>query len=152
MTDAATYEKLAAYCSYQERCATDVARKMQRLKIDKILFAEYLEKLQQHNYLNEDRYVKYFVSAHVKKKWGRTKIKAALTAKKLSSELTKKYLDDIDEQGYDEQLQTIAHKKWNSLKAATANEKKTKMLRFLLSKGYEMGKALNAIKELNKNI
>ena len=53
----------------------------------------------------------------------------------------------MDEENYDEQIKIVAEKKWNTIKAKTSRDKKTKMLRFLLSKGYEMGKALVAIKD-----
>lgn len=74
-------------------------------------------------------------------------MKSALGAKRIDSSLIKTYLDDMDEGDYDEQIKTIAEKKWNTIKAKTPRDKKTKMLRFLLSKGYEMSKALSAIKD-----
>lgn len=145
--DKIIYDKLSNYCAYQERCVSDVKEKLRKLKIEKDEYDGYIEKLKDDNFLNEDRFVKYFVSAHAKKKWGKTKIKSALGGKRIDSSLIKKYLDDMDEEDYDEQIKTIAEKKWNTIKAKTPRDKKNKMLRFLLSKGYEMGKALNAIKD-----
>lgn len=146
--DKELYEKLSNFCAYQERCVSDVKQKMQKLKIEKEDYDNYLEKLKEANYINEDRYVKYFVNAHAKKKWGKTKIKSALSGKRIAQDLIKKYLDDMDEENYDEQIKTIAEKKWPTIKAATPRDKKTKMLRFLLGKGYEMNKALSVLKEL----
>ena len=73
----------------------------------------------------------------------------ALSRKRIDASLIKQYLDDMDEENYDEQIKTIAEKKWNTIKAKSPRDKKTKLLRFLLSKGYEMGKALNAMKQLD---
>ena len=145
--DKIIYDKLSNFCAYQERCASDVKEKLRKLKVEKEDFGIYLEKLKEDDFLNEDRYAKYFVSGHVKKKWGKTKIKSALSGKRIDSSLIKKYLDDMDEENYDEQIKIVAEKKWNTIKAKTPRDKKTKMLRFLLSKGYEMGKALVAIKD-----
>ena len=72
----------------------------------------------------------------------------ALLGKRIDSALVKKYLDDMDEGNYDERIKTIAEKKWNTIKAKSPRDKKTKLLRFLLSKGYEMNKALVAMKQL----
>ena len=149
MIDKELYDKLCNYCAYQERCASDVKQKMHKLKMEKEEYAAYIEKLKDENFLNEDRYVKYFVSGHAKKKWGKTKMKAALGAKRIDSSLIKKYLDDMDEENYDEQIKAAAEKKWNSIKGNTLRDRKTKLLRFLLSKGYEMGKAVTAIKEFS---
>lgn len=146
--DKEIYDKLANYCAYQERCLADVKQKLAKLKVPKEDYPLYTAKLITDNFLNEERYVKYFVAGHAKKRWGKTKIKAALAVKKLDSAIVKKYLDDIDEEGYDEQLKATALKKWNTLRTGTPREKKTKLLRFLLSKGYEMKKASDAIKEI----
>ncbi len=145
--DKTTYDKLSNFCAYQERCASDVKEKMRKLKMEKDEYDDYIERLKDDNFLNEERFVKYYVNAHVKKKWGKTKMKAALGAKRIDSSLIKQYLDDMDEGDYDDQIKTIAEKKWNTIKAKTPSDKKTKMLRFLLSKGYEMSKAINAIKD-----
>lgn len=145
--DNTIYEKLSSFCAYQERCENDVKEKMRKLKMEKEEYAQYLTRLKDDNFLNEERYVKYFVSGHAKKKWGKTKIKSALGGKRIDSSLIKRYLDDMDEENYDEQIKLQAEKKWGTIKAKTPRDKKTKLLRFLLSKGYEMSKALNAIKD-----
>ena len=145
--DNTIYEKLSSFCAYQERCENDVKEKMRKLKMEKEEYAQYLTRLKDDNFLNEERYVKYFVSGHAKKKWGKTKIKSALGGKRIDSSLIKRYLDDMEEENYDEQIKLQAEKKWGTIKAKTPRDKKTKLLRFLLSKGYEMSKALNAIKD-----
>jgi regulatory protein len=146
--DKEIYEKLCSYCSYQERCGADVKGKLMKLKVPKEDFAVYIDRLTDENFLNEDRYAKYFVSAHAKKKWGKTKIKSALSRKGINSDIIKQYLDDMDTEDYDERIKMLAEKKWNSIRTGLARDKKTKVLRFLLSKGYEMSKALAAIKAL----
>ena len=146
--DASIYEQLSSYCAYQERCVNDVRQKLYKLKVLKEDYGDYIDKLQQQNFLNEDRFVKYFVSSHQKKKWGKSKMKAALAGKRIHEAIIKKYLDNIDTEDYDAQIKEIAAKKWKSVKGATLRDRKTKLLRFLLGKGYEMSKAIAAIKEL----
>lgn len=145
--DKIIYDKLSNFCAYQERCVSDVKEKLRKLKIEKEDCDAYIVKLKEDNFLNEERFVKYYINAHTKKKWGKTKMKSALGAKRIDSSLIKQYLDDMDEADYDEQIKTIAEKKWNTIKAKTPRDKKTKMLRFLISKGYEMSKALNVIRD-----
>lgn len=149
MIDKTLYDKLSNFCAYQERCAADVKQKLHKLKVEKDDYGEYIERLKEDNYLNEERYVKYFVAGHEKKKWGKTKIKMALLGKRIDSSLIKQYLDDMDEENYEDQIKTIAEKKWNTIKAKSPRDKKTKLLRFLLGKGYEMNKAMAALNQLD---
>ena len=88
------------------------------------------------------------LAAIKKKKWGKTKIKAALTAKKIDATIIKAYLDDMNDDDYESQLAEVAAKKWTTIKGETTRERKTKLLRFLLGRGYEMNRALTAIKFL----
>jgi regulatory protein len=148
MIDKSIYDKLTNYCAYQERCAEDVRQKLQKLKEDKGNYADYITLLREDNFLNDERYVKAFIAGHEKKKWGKTKMKMALLGKRIDSTLIKQYLDEMDERDYDEQIKVIAERKWNTIKAKSPRDKKTKLLRFLLSKGYEMNKALHAMKQL----
>ncbi len=146
--DKQLYEKLCNYCAYQERCANDVRQKLFKLKVPKNEHSAYLQKLQHGNFLNEDRYTKFFVAARVKKKWGKQKIQAALVVKKIETPTIKKYIQDIDETEYKSQMNNVAIKKWSTIKAETMSERKTKLLRFLLSKGYEMNFAKAVANEL----
>jgi regulatory protein len=148
MYDSAIYEKLTNFCAYQERCKADVVEKLYKLKIAKEDFDVYTDKLRDENFLNEERYVKAFISAHSKKKWGKTKIKSALSGKRLDSGLIKKYLDLIEEGDYDEQIKALIQKKWMSIRTGSPKEKKNKLIRFLLSKGFEMGKVMAAVREM----
>jgi regulatory protein len=148
MYDSATYEKLTRFCAYQERCTADILEKLYKLKVSKDDFDAYLPKLKEQNFLNEERYVKAFISAHSKKKWGKTKIKSALSGKRIDGDLIKKYLDQIEQGDYDEQIKVLLQKKWTSIRTGSSKERKNKLIRFLLSKGFEMGKVIAAMKEL----
>lgn len=142
------YEKLCSYCAYQERCAADVKLKLHKLNVEKVDYGKYIQKLQDENFLNEERYVKSFIASHAKKKWGKTKMKNALLQKRLDSSLVKKYLDNIDDEDYASQIKTLAEKKLRLIKAGTINERKVKLIRHLLSKGFEMQKINTVLKEL----
>ena len=148
MYDSAIYEKLTNFCAYQERCTADVLEKLYKLKVPKDDFDNYIPKLKGENFLNEERYVKAFISAHSKKKWGKTKIKSALSGKRIDSGLIKKYLDLIEQDDYDAQIKELLQKKWKSIRTGSPKEKKNKLIRFLLSKGFEMGKIMAAVKEM----
>ena len=146
--DAEIYHQLTRYCAYQERCINDVIRKLKKLKTEQEEFDAYLERLKEENYLNEERFVRAFIRGHSKKKWGKAKMKSALLQKGINPPLIKKNLDELDDAEYKEQIRFLAEKKWKSLKDDSLQKKKQKTIRFLMSKGFETEKIMEAIKAL----
>lgn len=146
--DTLVYEKLTAYCAYQERSVKDAQQKLIKLKVQKEEFSAYIERLKREGFLNEERFAKAFVAGHLRKKWGKAKIKSALMQKGISAAVIKLHLDNVEEEGYEEQLLKAAQQKLKSIKGETIYERRTKLLRFLLGKGYESSKAGKVVKEL----
>jgi regulatory protein len=149
MIDSTLYEKLLRFCEYSERCKSDVVKKFVRLKQPKTEALPYLEKLEQIGVLNEKRYVKSFIHSHVTyKKWGTTKIKHALGAKGIKQEFYQEFLAAIDGEDYKETIKTLVERKLKSIKGETALERKTKLIRFLAGRGFEMGVIQKVLKEI----
>lgn len=148
MPDQKIYDKLTTYCAYQERSAKDVKQKLVKLKAEPDDTAYYLERLQRENYLNETRFAKAFIEGHLRKKWGKAKIKAALTQKGIAANTVKNLLDDVEDEGYAEQLLAAAMHKLKSIKGETDYDRKIKLTRFLLSKGYESSRISAVVKQL----
>jgi len=134
----AALEKLKSYCAYQERCESEVIRKLELLGINEIDRVAIISKLKQQNYLDNARYADAFVSGKNKiKGWGKVKIRVALNAKKLPEELISKALEHIDSKDYGNSLNDIAHKKWKLLSYKKDRNTRKKLFRFLYGKGYE---------------
>jgi regulatory protein len=148
--DPGIYDKLLRYCSYSERCRADVAKKLSTLKVDKEEHVQYIAALESSGYLNEKRFVQSFVNGHYKnKKWGKQKIKTALKQKRLPAELIDLFLQEIEQEGYEDQLLIQAEKKLANIRKGTPQEKRVKLTRFLVSKGYEMDKVFGVLKKLD---
>jgi regulatory protein len=146
--DTAIYEKLTGYCAYQERCTSDVRNKLYALKADADEYENYIARLENENFLNEDRYTKFFIRAYSRKKWGKVKIKNALLRKGIPAPMIKKYLEDINDEDYEQQIAVLIEKKWKSIRTGTPKERKLKLLRYMLSKGFEMNKITALIKNI----
>ncbi len=142
------YEKLGRYCAYQERCESDVRTKLYALKVPKEEYAPYIKLLKEDKYLDEKRFVKAFVAGHVRKKWGKVKIKSALLQKGIKAEVILPHLQAIEEDNYEEKLTELAFKKARTIKAATPSLARTKLMQFLMGKGYEMDKIKMVLKKL----
>lgn len=132
------FAKAAKYCAYQERCHWDVENRLREWNIDEEIREEIVAELIQDNFLNEERFSKAFVSGKINiKRWGRNKIIYELKSRNISEYNIKSALATIDEELYlDNLLKTIALKKPLVL-GKTDFEKRSKLMRYLVSKGYE---------------
>lgn len=94
--------------------------------------------LLENNFLNEERFAKAFVRGKFNfKKWGKIKIKNELKFRNISSYNIKVSLKEIDDDLYQETIQEVAQKKVNLIREPNSFKKKQKLIKYLLSKGYE---------------
>ncbi|MGV6862327.1 MAG: regulatory protein RecX [Putridiphycobacter sp.] len=132
--------KIEAYCAYQERCEKEVIDRLLKWGITGEQIDFLIADLISNNFLNEERFADAFVSGKVRiKRWGRIKIKQHLKQKQISTYSLNKALANIDEDTYLQNIQYLAEKKKKDLrvKAELTWSDKSKIQRFLASKGYE---------------
>lgn len=130
---------LLRYCSYQERCKSEVVKKMQQIELHQSDFEKLLNKLEEANFINEKRYTKSFVIGRYKNKgWGLLKIKRNLLQKGIDPNLIEQVIsEEIEIEDYTQKAVTLAEKKWKSVKGKTLFERQAKLKTFLLQKGFE---------------
>lgn len=126
------------FCAYQERCHKEVAQKL----FDLHMIPEAREKITLHllqqNFLNEERFSKAFARGKFSiKNWGRIRIVNELKFRNISPYNIKTALKEIDENAYLKTLQKVAEKKAEVIKEPNAFKKRSKLLTYLSSKGYE---------------
>jgi len=146
--DPQLYDKLTAFCAYQERCKKDVMQKMKKLDIAADEQVYYVERLVNENFLDEARFVRSYINAHVKKHWGKNKIKAGLFNKQIKSDLIKEYLDQIADENYEQKINDVVALKWPKIKGETLLQRKAKLIQYLMGKGYEYKKIKTTVNSL----
>ena len=133
-----TLLKLQSFCAYQERCIKEVRDKLKRLKVEPQYFNSIISSLVNDNYLNEDRFVKSFVSDKIRlNKWGKVKIRYELLKKQIPESLINKQLSEIDEDTYTNLIQDTINKKLKEFPQPLSPKDRNKLIRQLLSKGFE---------------
>lgn len=146
--DSAILTKLARYCAYQERCISEIKQKIQELEGSE-LQKDYIQWLQENNYLNEHRFIGLFIrSKFNQKKWGRGKIQFELRKKGIPDSEIQLHWNEIAEEDYTEAIKILLTKKAESLKTGTSAEKYQKCYRTGLSKGFEPGLVSQVLKGL----
>ena len=138
------------YCKYQERSHHEVVGKLRELgcwgeEADELL-AYVIEK----GLLNEERYAKALARGKFRmKSWGRIKIVQALKLNRVSEYCIKAALKEIDEDEYETTLNRLLEKKMEELRAERNSlQKKGKLYRYLVQKGYEQQMVSAAINKL----
>ena len=140
---------LEHFCAYQERCHKEVEQKLYDLKMIPEAKEKIILHLLQHNFLNEERFANAFVRGKFSiKKWGRIKIVSELKFKNISSYNIKSALKEINEEDYIITLQEIAEKKLALIKEPNSFKKKSKLITFLISKGFETNLVYTVVNSL----
>lgn len=140
--------KAEAYCAMAERCLSEVKGKLLQWgvpteKVDLILL-----RLVEDNYINEERYAKAFAKEkHRFHHWGRMKIKQALRIKQLPPNLIDEAVDELDKEIYKVALATMLQKKAKEVKGKNDYDRKGKLIRFAVGRGYEMDDILACLND-----
>lgn len=138
LTKEQALQKIKQYCSYQERCHSEVKQRLYSYGLHKRDVEEIIAGIIENNYLNEERFAIQFAGGKFRiKHWGRQKIKYELQQKGISSTIIRTALREIDQPAYFETLHTLALKKWDSLADETSITRQAKTYAYLLQKGFE---------------
>jgi len=163
---------LARYCAYQERSHQEVEQKLYKMGMITEAKEQIIMYLLAHDFLNEERFAKAFVSGKFRiKKWGRIKITQALRQKGVSPANITIGLAEIDEGAYLETLCGLRHfdrlsvnlaqsdpstqpvlskverLRVNQKEPQLAFKEKQKLIRYLQQKGYELALIYECLRE-----
>ena len=133
----ALLKRMAGLCAKSEQCTFDINTKLFKAGLPKEKREEIIEYLTENRYLDDARFARSFSSYKVRfAAWGRRKIRMALAAKRISSELISEALDNIDEKDYLAAAARVTEA-WKKETDLTDREQKAKLFRRLMSRGFE---------------
>lgn len=141
--------KAEAYCSVSEHCVDDVFRKLEQWGVSAGSADAIVAHLVKEKFIDEQRYAIAFVRDKYRfNQWGRIKIAQALRMKRLSATCISTAMEEMDEAEYQSILLSLLERKWMSVKGRNDYERKGKVIRFAVSRGYEMDEILRCLKEV----
>ncbi|NLD22350.1 MAG: regulatory protein RecX [Bacteroidales bacterium] len=148
MTADQILSRMMALCSRREYCRRDIEKKIVALS-QEVDAAKIIDRLCKEKFLDENRYSSAFVrDKSGLQGWGEAKIRYALHTKGVEKEAVEAALALLDEDSQVERLQKLLALKAKSVKADDAEQLRTKLLRFALSRGFSYQQAGNALKQL----
>ena len=142
-------EKIQAYCAYQERCHMEVTMKLKSWGLIQEAIDLLIVELIQFNFLNEERYARSFARGKFRiKKWGKIKIRIALKKRDINFKCIDLSMLEIDDKTYLNTLKELLQKKNDVLKETNSYKRKMKLIRYLVTRGYEYDLIHDALVEL----
>lgn len=131
--------KLTALCAAGEHCSQEMLDKMQNWGVAETDQAEIMAYLVKERYIDDERYCRAFVKSKIKyNKWGRRKIEQGLYLKHIPKEISSKVLSEVEDREYLEVLEPLLVAKRPTIKARNDYELRQKLIRFALSRGFDM--------------
>lgn len=132
------YAKMAHLCSRSEQCSFDIRKKIIGFELVSEVVDEIIEKLKDEKYLNDERFIKAYVSDKFKfNKWGKIKMRHYLRMKGLPEDIIHIGLDEIDEEKYKAVLIKTMKDKAKTIKKKSKFEKMGQVIRFAQTRGFE---------------
>jgi Uncharacterized protein conserved in bacteria len=140
------YDRAAVLCSRSEKSSAAIRKKLVEWGLKHDETDEVIEKLIEENFINDVRYACSYVRDKFRfNKWGKIKITFNLKAENISSEIIQQALEGINDEDYYNTLTELVTSKNKSIKAVNIYDRKSKLLRFAQSRGFESGIILEVL-------
>ncbi len=144
------FSRMAHLCSQKEYSCFDISQKLFRLNFTSSEIENIVKNLVNENFLNEERFVRSYIGDKLKfNNWGKKKIEVALRQKKIPHEIIQKVFNEYSNYELNQLLESVLKKKWKSIKGATDNERRAKLIRYALGRGFEMKEVILCMQKLN---
>lgn len=152
LTEPIALNRIAAYCSKAERCEWDVRRKLLAWELSDEEIVRIIKRLKDERFLSDERFCRSFINDKMKfNKWGKTKIIFELRKRSIKETVYAPVLDEFDDEGFDEQLESILKVKLRTVKGKDDYDRRNKLIRFALGRGFSMDATIKTVNRLIKS-
>ena len=139
VSEKTAYQLMARLCSMKECCSFDIRQKLLRMQLADNAVNNIMSLLLKQKYIDDSRYTRSFISDKLRfSKWGKTKIVFTLRQKQISQETIDQALEAFSDEVLLQSLKPLLEKKLKSVKGKSEYEKRTKVIRFALGRGFSM--------------
>jgi regulatory protein len=141
--------RVASYCSRAERSESSVRKKLVAWELPDDAIKRIIDRLKKEKYLDDNRFARSFINDKLRfNKWGKTKIIFELKKLNIPSSIYDPVLDELAGDEFEKQLMHILSVKVKSVKAKNDYDKKTKLIRFALGRGFSMDLSIKCVDKL----
>ena len=130
--------KVQRYCRYQERCKSEVEKKLVDLGVTEKMKKSILYELSKKKYFDNNRFsYEYAIGKFRNNKWGKIKISYHLKCKSIEKSIIDIALKKIPENEYNSVFNNMAKKEWINRSKLDLSSRKRRFVNALKSKGWE---------------
>ncbi|MGL5959880.1 MAG: regulatory protein RecX [Bacteroidales bacterium] len=149
ITPAQALARLQRSCSLRETCSYAAQQKLITWRIDPTEATKILQQLIAEKWIDDLRYAcAYTREKSQLSKWGAQKIQVHLQAKRISTDIIRTAISQIDSDMLKENLEQLLAKKLRSIKPTSKAEVYAKLLRFGVSRGFAYHEVTALVKSL----
>lgn len=150
MTKEQVLLKLTSLCARSEHCSFEMLEKMRKWEVSDVIQAEVMQHLVSEHYVDDARYARFFINDKIKyNKWGRRKVEQALWLKHIDPKISGPILDEVEGDTYMDILIPLLRSKLRSVKGRNDYEIRGKLIRFGMSRGFDMDQVIEAVDSLD---
>lgn len=143
------FNNASLLCSKSEKCTSEIMEKLKLWGLSSDESEPVIQKLVAEKFLDNERFARAYVKDKFKfNHWGKQKIAFMLRSKGISPEIQELAFEEIESDGYADELRKLLTDKAKSIKAKDQYDKRNKLMRFALSRGFESNKVYAVFKEL----
>lgn len=140
--------KAETLCARAEYSQAEIMKKLIGWGLPRDRAAEVVDGLVEAGFIDDCRFARAYVSDKIEfARWGVRKIYVSLRAKGIDHETIKEALEEVDGDLYEQNMIDLIKSKGKSIEDAFTYEGKTKILRFMLSRGYESGSVIKLLND-----
>ena len=139
-------------CAKKEYCTFDIKQKLYKLNLPSEAIDRVIIELINKKFIDNARYTRSFISDKSRfSKWGLRKIKYSLKLKQIPDSVIDEVLEELEPNQFTKDLQPIIEQKMKSVKGNTEYEKRAKVIRFALGRGFEMNDIIKCLDKISPN-
>ena len=137
ITEQEALQKLSALCARAEHSSGEMLEKMRRCQLSEDVRERVLDRLIDEKFVDDERFARLFVREKIRfDRWGRRKIEQALYQKGVASDISRRVLDEVDDEAYVAELKKLIAAKRRSVQAESDYEMRAKLTKYALGRGF----------------
>ena len=138
ITEQEALQKLSALCARAEHSSGEMLEKMRRWQLPEDVRERVLDRLIDEKFVDDERFARLFVREKIRfDRWGRRKIEQALYQKGVASDISRRVLDEVDDEAYVAELKKLIAAKRRSVQAESDYEMRAKLTKYALGRGFD---------------
>ena len=138
ITEQDALQKLSALCARAEHSSGEMLEKMRRWQLSEDARERVLDRLIDEKFVDDERFARLFVREKIRfDRWGRRKIEQALYQKGVASDISRRVLDEVDDEAYVAELKKLIAAKRRSVQAESDYEMRAKLTKYALGRGFD---------------